>query len=142
MTGIVHILNGASRSGFNRGIRVIHAVQYDSRAGWETASGILHLPSTGERYVHIGSSFFDSFISRVRIHSPSPPWHRKPCPGKGHPSHSWDAVQTGFSVCAGGPVWDRYSGLVRLIFELPLFGFFTIYLHFLRRPFSGTGACS
>ena len=39
-------------------------------------------------------------------------------------------------------MWERYSGLVRLILELPLFGFFTINLHFLRRPFSGTGYCS
>ena len=39
-------------------------------------------------------------------------------------------------------MWERYSGLVRLSLVLPLFGFFTINLHFLRRPFSGTGYCS
>ena len=36
-------------------------------------------------------------------------------------------------------MWERYSGLVRLSLLLPLFGFFTIYLHFLRRPFSDAG---
>ena len=80
----------------------------------------------------LGSYFSDSFINRVRIHSPSSPWHRKPCPGKGHPSHSWDAIQTGFSVCAGGPVWERYSGLVLFGLELACAGFFTFDLHFLR----------
>ena len=48
-------------------------------------------------------------------------------------------TMTGFSVRAGGPVWERYSGLIRLILELPLFGFFTINLHFLQRPFSDAG---
>ena len=57
-------------------------------------------------------------------------------------SHSGDAVQTGISVRSGGPVWERYSGLIRLFLELPLFRFFTINLHFPQRPFWGAGYCS
>ena len=104
-----------------------------SMFGWET-------PAANPK--NYDSSFSDGFINRVRIHSPSSPWHRKPYPGKGHPSHSGDAVQTGFSVSEGGPVWERYSGLVLFDLVLAWFGFFTFDLHFLRRPFSGTGACS
>ena len=54
-------------------------------------------------------------------------------------SISGDAVQTGFSVWAGGPVWERYSGLVLFGLEFALFGFFNFNLHFLRRPFSDAG---
>lgn len=135
LSGIVHIPHSASYSGFYRCIGVIHAVQHNSCAGWITAPSEFHLTAAGKWHIHLGSPFSDSFINRVRIHSPSSPWHRKPCPGKGHPSHSWNAVQTGFSVCAGGPVWERYSGLVLFGLELAWFGFFTIYLHFLQRPF-------
>ena len=54
-------------------------------------------------------------------------------------SISGDAVQTGFSDWAGGPVWERYSGLVLFGLEFALFGFFNFNLHFLRRPFSDAG---
>ena len=135
---IIHIPHSASYSGFYRCIGVIHAVQHNPGAGWITAPREFHLTAAEKWHIHLGSSFSESFINRVRIHSPSSPWHRKPCAGKGHPSHSWDAVQTGFSVCAGGPVWERYSGLVLFGLEFAWFGFFTIYLHFLRHPFSDT----
>ena len=48
----------------------------------------------------------------------------------------------GFSVWAGGPVWERYSGLVLFGLEFALFGFFNFNLHFPQRPFSGAGYCS
>ena len=35
----------------------------------------------------------------------------------------------GFSVCAGGPVWERYSGLILFGLEFALFGFFNFNLH-------------
>lgn len=35
----------------------------------------------------------------------------------------------GFSVCAGGPVWERYSGLILFGLEFALFRFFNFNLH-------------
>ena len=35
----------------------------------------------------------------------------------------------GLSVCAGGPVWERYSGLILFGLEFALFGFFNFNLH-------------
>ena len=131
MTGIIHIPHGSSGSSGYRCIRVIHVVQHNSCTGRITAPGIFHLSTAWKWHIHLVSSS-DSFINRVRIHSPSPPWHRKTWPGKGQPSHSGDAVQTGFSVCTGGPVWERYSGLVLFGLELACAGFLTFDLHFLR----------
>ena len=82
-------------------------------------------------------SFSDNFINRVRIHSPSPPWHRKPWLGNGHPSHKGVSVHTGFSANPGGPVWERYSGTV--LIDLELVWSFTFYLHIPRRPFLDAG---
>ena len=48
----------------------------------------------------------------------------------------------GFSVCAGGPVWERYSGLILFGLGFALFRFFILNLHFLQRPFSDAGYCS
>ena len=36
----------------------------------------------------------------------------------------------GFSVWAGGPVWERYSGLGLFGLEFALFGFFNFNLQF------------
>ena len=35
----------------------------------------------------------------------------------------------GFSVCAGGPVWERYSGLILFGLVFALFRFFNFNLH-------------
>ena len=61
--------------------------------------------SAGKRHIHLlFSSLSDNFITRVRIHSPYPPWHKKPWLGNGHPSHKGVSVHTGFSAKPGGPV--------------------------------------
>lgn len=116
----------------------IHVVQHDACAGWIILPDRRHLLTAGKWHIHLlFSSLSDNFINRVRIHSPSPPWHKKPWLGNGHPSHKGVSVHTGFSAKPGGPVWERYSGTV--LIDLELIWSFTLYLHIPRRPFLDAG---
>lgn len=88
-----------------RGRTAIDVVQHNTCAGWIILSDSLHLLTARKRHIHLlFSSLSDNFINRVRIHSPSPPWHKKPWLGNGHPSHKGVSVHTGFSAKPGGPV--------------------------------------
>ena len=114
-----------------------NVVQHNACAEWIILPDRRHLLTAWKRHIHFVFSFSDNFINRVRIHSPSPPWHKKPWLGNGHPSHKGVSVHTGFSAKPGGPVWERYSGTV--LIDLELIWSFTLYLHILRRPFSDAG---
>ncbi len=105
LTGIIHVPHSTTGSGFYQGVWVIHVVQHNTCAGWIILSDRLHMLTAGKRHIHLlFSSLSDNFITRVRIHSPSPPWHKNPWLGNGHPSHKGVSVHTGFSAKPGGPV--------------------------------------
>ena len=73
LTGIIHVPHSTTGSGFYRGVWVIHVVQHNARAGWVIHSDRLHLLTAVKWHIHLVSSFSESFINRVRIHSPSTP---------------------------------------------------------------------